>query len=160
MIVSIWWFVVPATEPVSTTLSGEVRLAGAVYVVVFPVTFEMLPQPVSTHTGPDRLHVTLELPETRAVTGMLWPASIVEVETERLSIPPPGYPPVPQPERTNIPMLINVKEAKALSDLKIATSLLKERVDQDRSRSDFTAGIFDMTYSSKITSTLIAKLSR
>jgi hypothetical protein len=47
----------------------------------------------------ERAQFTWFAPELLAVVVKAWPASMTTVELERLAIPPPIYPPAPQPER-------------------------------------------------------------
>ena len=42
-------------------------------------------------------HDTTGFPESFEVIAKLWPASMVTEEEDRLTIPPPGYPPAPHP---------------------------------------------------------------
>lgn len=63
-----------------------------------PVVLETVPHPLPLQEAPASDHETVKPDVAVALTAKLCPASIVIFELERLVMPPPGYPPAPQPD--------------------------------------------------------------
>ena len=88
---------VPEIAAVSVNFICAVIPAGAVYVTAVPAVLESAPQAGAEQELPAMVHDTGSSPESDAVIWMDWPASIVMAEEDRLVMPPPAYPPEPQP---------------------------------------------------------------
>src|SRR5271156_1274180 len=88
---------VPVIAAVSVNFICVAIPAGAVYVTAVPVVLETTPHADAEQEPPPMVHDTGSSPESEAVIWMDWPASIVMAEEDRLVMPPPAYPPEPQP---------------------------------------------------------------
>jgi hypothetical protein len=88
---------VPAIAAVTVNFICVVIPAGAVYVTAGPAVLESAPHADAEQELLPMVHDTGASPESDAVIWMDWPASIVMAEEDRLVMPPPAYPPEPQP---------------------------------------------------------------